>query len=186
MRTASGEGGSLYALGEPFAFAGLPLDDCGDGFTWRAADATLRCWTSASHFEVYEHGMWRLVTAEDVDLDAATVRFGRCLTGLHVRATGMALPTTLIGTGSRWTLEQSIATGPGALGDGGMTMALGSATARIEDVEEWRAQGYPIKNVMAVLPTPPAGAYVGFGAPATDGYAVNVRFDDRGVTYAHG
>ncbi len=186
MRTVSGEGGSLYALGEPFAFTGLPLDDCGDGFTWRAADATLRCWVETHLFEAYEHGNWWRKVPEDVDLSAATVTFGRCLSGLHVRASGMALPTTLIAESARWTLEQPVVTGSRMLGDGGAAVALGSATARLTDVEGWRAQGYPICTVMAVLPSPPAGAYVGFGEPESDGLDVNVRFDERGVTYAYG
>lgn len=169
----------MFATGTPFTFAGVPLDDCGDGFAWRCGDPTLRCWTETFWFEVFEHGSWSRLVPETVELAEATVRFGRCLSGLHVRGSGVALPTSLLAEGERWELDQHIAEGRTLAGP---AVALGSAVARVFGA----ALESAVPVVMAVLPSRPSGAFVGFGEPERDGSGVRVIFDNRGVTYANG
>ncbi len=182
MRTFAGDGGLLYATGDPFAFFGTPLSDCGDGFTWRSADPTLRCWTEAHSFEAFDRGRWVVEEAESVDLDTTEVRFQRCLTGLHVRASGTGLTTTLVGTGSRWTLRQPVIQERTLTG---VDIVLGRAVAHLDGLPQEALSLLPPQRALAVLPVFPAGAYVGFGAPSSDEDGVNITFDNRGVTYAH-
>lgn len=185
MRTFTGRGGAVHAVGEPFAFTRLPLADCGDGFSWRASDDRMRCWVAGaeSKFEAYVAGQWEPVEALAVQHAAASVAFGRCLSGLAVHASGVALPTSLLATGERWTLEQLVLEGE-TLGSGPM-VALGSATARLGEVQEhaWESLA-AFGRVLAVLPSGSAGAFVGMGELAREGAGLRVTFDQTGVTYA--
>jgi hypothetical protein len=116
---------------------------------------------------------------EAIRLDVAEVDLPRCFTGHHLRAHGVALPTTLVAEGSDWRLEQAVAEGRDM---GGVVVALGSTTAFV-NVDDWDRS---VTAVMAVLPSAPAGAFKGFGDAEPHVHGVKVIFDNRGVTYAHG
>lgn len=184
MRRFSGRGGAVFAAGEPFRFRDLPLADCGDGFTWRSADDTLRCWVDASPltFEVFEHGSWGPVQAESVQATAGTVSFGRCLTSLYLRASGVAVPTTLVAEAQEWTLEQPVI--PGRSFDG-PTFGLGRATATLTGISDAALAALPaIRRVFTVLPSGAAGVLVGLGELARDAAGLKVIIDSEGVTHA--
>ncbi len=176
----------MFAAGDPFAFTGLPLVDCGDGFSWRSCDETLRCWLADGTFtfEVYTGGLWLPVEPLAVRHAAAEVSFGKCYSGLPMRASGSALPTALLAEGESWTLTQAVAVGK-ALG-GAPEVALGTAIARvtldIDDPSLWAS----VKRVLAVLPSGTTGAFVGLGELVRDAAGVKVIFDNKGVTYATG
>lgn len=179
MRRFSGLGGYLYAVGQEFAFTDAPMDDCGDGFTWRCADPTMLCWSALHAVEVYEAGVWTEAPVMDVRLDVAEVQLRRCFSGCHVRAHGFALPTTLVAEGREWSLEQQVAQDRTL---DGPAIGLGSATAFVDlDAYDWS-----VKTVMAVLPSRPSGAFVGFGETEPVARGVKVIFDNRGVTHANG
>lgn len=182
MRSFSGSGGELYAIGEASAFVNVPMDDCGDGFTWRSADGSARTWLEGNPltFRVYEDGLWSAVDAEEVCYVAAQVRFGRCLSGLHVLANCAAMPTSLIGEGERWSLNQVIVEGEAM---GGYVAGKGSATARIFGLGDALGSSSPIRRVLAVLPSA-AGAFFGLGEIESGAPDVSVTFDQRGVIYA--
>lgn len=183
MRIFSGRGGAVYAAGDPFAFTGLPLADCGDGFAWRSANEALRCWAPEGEFrfEALEHGEWRPVGALALCHASATVSFGRCLRDLPVRASGVALPTALVASGADWELRQTVVEG---VSFDGPTAALGTASATLTGAREegWFSLAQ-IRRVLAVLPSAASGAFVGLGELARDASGIKVTFD-QGVTYA--
>lgn len=182
MRVFSGRGGAVYAAGTPVAFTGLPLADCGDGFTWRSADESLRCWADGDFsFEAFEHGEWRSVGALEVRQAAATVSFGRCLSRLPVRASGVGLPTALVASEAAWTLEQAMAEG---VAFDGPRFALGTASATLTGAREegWLPLAQ-VRRVLAVLPSAASGAFVGLGELARTASGLTVTFD-QGVSYA--
>lgn len=184
MHAFVGHDARLYAAGEPFAFTRMPLVDCGDGFTWRGADESLRCWVEGSEFafEAYDGGAWSPACPVEVCAPAATVAFNRCLSGLAVRASGVALTTSLVATGADWELEQDVLQGVSLSGP---ALAKGDTVARVTGVPpdewSWVAQ---VRRVLAVLPSGAVGAFVGLGGLARDVAGLKVTFDDRGVTYA--
>jgi hypothetical protein len=175
----TGKGGFLYATGSELAFRDAPLDDCGDGFTWKAADPTLLCWVALHAVEAYEHGVWAPLVPERVRLDVAEVDLPRCVSGLHVRAHGVALPTTLLAEGKAWTLEQRVILSRSL---NGHAITTGEAVALMDGF----ALDEPLETAMAVLPSEPSGAFVGFGETVPTTHGVKIIFDNRGVTHAHG
>ncbi len=183
MHHFEGEDAALYATGAPFAFRQLPLEDCGDGFCWRAGAQSLRCWLAGPLcFEVTRDGEWCPVAPSEVHLAAGVAEFGRCLTGSQVRVSGAALPTSLIATGERWLLEQEVLVGASFAGARPIS---GQAVARLLEVVQssWEALS-SVRRVLAVLPSGAVGAFVGIGQMARDAAELTVRFDEQGVSYA--
>lgn len=186
MRVFQGYGGAVYAAGDPFAFTASPLLDCGDGFTWRSGDESLRCWVDEGPF-LFECDVargWEAVEPLAVRHAAATVAFGRCLSGRRLRCSGVALPTSLFATGEEWRLEQAVVVGKSLSGP---TVTNGLTTARLTGVreEEWGGLA-SVARVLAVLPSAAVGAFVGLGELVRDTSGLKITFDHRGVTYAHG
>ena len=102
MQVWSGQGGTLYRLGEPYRFDAA-MEDCGDGFDWRPADPALRYWLD-------EPVCFELQSGEPLEPLAVCrrsgrVAFGRCLRGSPVRASGVCLPLTVVATCGSWRLE---------------------------------------------------------------------------------
>ncbi len=183
MRRFQGDGGRVYAAGEPFAFTGVPLEDCGDGFVWRCADETVRCWveTLPLTFTTLERGRWMPLVATEVDHAAGAVTFNRCVSGQNVHATGTALTTALVAEGP-WVLEQNVLEAD-TLGERGF--ALATAVATLETTSERDELVAAVRRVMAVLPSAAVGAFVGVGELARGASGLKVTFE-RGVTYVTG
>jgi hypothetical protein len=179
----SGRGGEIYAVAEPFAFEGLPLEDCGDGWTWRIASPGLRCLAPESAFtaEVFQDAEWRPLSVGEVHYGVGAVELGRCVRRLPVRASGVALPQALLGRGESWVLEVMVAFGaphvPGVGADPSRQTASG---VRIEGIELERL---PDGHVRVVLPFG-RGAYVGFGPNVNVSPSIaQVTLDERGASY---
>lgn len=184
MHRFAGDNAALYDLGEPFRFTALPLEDAGDGFTWRAADPALACWQGDVTFGVFEGGVWQPLVADVVHERSGHVEFTRCLTGKHVRADGFAFPASLLATCASWRLEQGVLVGRPSLG-GSANVTTGSATVHLDEVSEESWEGLAVvRRVLAVLRSGPAGAFVGLGELVRDAFGVTVMFDNQGVTYA--
>ncbi len=184
MHRFAGDDAALYDIGEPFETV-VPLEDTGDGFTWRAADAALSCWHDGIVFSVWETARWSPVEPEAVCLVGGVVEFARCLRGQRLAAFGLVYPASLLATSDAWRLEQKVIVGKGALGGAGGTVSSGGAHARLEQVREQSWEGVAVvRRVLAVLRSDPAGAFVGLGELVRDAFGVTVMFDNQGVTYA--
>lgn len=184
MRVFEGHDAHVYAVGEPFTFEHLPLRDLGDGFAWGCHDETLRCWLEDADFvfEALEDGRWDPVAPLAVRHAAGEVSFGRCLRGLEVRCSGVALTTALVAQGSSWRLTQATVSERTLSGP---AFALGTAVAAIAGIDGLPASLAAVRRVLAVLPTA-AGAFVGLGEPSKNDAGLRVIFDPKGVTYANG
>lgn len=181
MHSFTGHNASVFATGDPFPFTDQPLIDCGDGFTWRCADETMRSWCEDGEltFRVFPRtGGWFDAQADEIDYASASATFPRCHRGMTVLATGLAYPTSLLVEGVDWTLEQKVLVGESL--DGVNTTAgetsVTLATPPPEDVSG-------IRRVLAVLPSAP-GAFVGFGALERHASLMRILFDHKGVSYA--
>ncbi len=105
MLKFSGPAGCLYRLGEPLAFTGA-LEDCGDGFEWRAADPSLRFWIDDPlAFSVSCGDAWEPLESVEVWRPSGRVAFGRCYRGEHRRVSGVCLPLALACETGEWTAE---------------------------------------------------------------------------------
>lgn len=177
MRTVSGSGGSVYSLGEPFGFSDVPLRDCGGGWDWCTPE-DMRCWEDVV-FEVWD-GEWIPVKPLHVYPRSGVVSFNRCFEGKHVRASGTAYTTSLIGVGESWRIEVDTAVSNTSVLGSDVTHTT-SKTLRSRAVIDG-ITGEP-GRVFARLPSAIRGVFVGLGqlVPGLD--SVSVIFDDEGVLY---
>lgn len=182
MGRFSGRGGELYAVAEPFAFEGLPLEDCGDGWTWRMSSPPLRCFAdSPLTFEVYSSGLWLPLPVDVVHHGAGAVELGRCVRGQAVRGSGIALPQSLLGRAEGWVLEVLVAfVAPAVAGVGAPPARQTGSGVRLDGIVLDRTPEGPVR---VVLPFG-RGAYVGFGPHAVVRPAIaQVTLDERGASY---
>lgn len=191
MRSFTGSGGEVYLVSDPLRFTELPLEDCGDGFDWRASDPSLRHWVDADSlvFEVLEQGVWAALDPERVHPALGRVSFRRCLRGLPVRVSGVCVPVTLAGAGEQWSLSVGMATVPSAeLGaeDQSFASVPQRSVAAIAgcEMKSLYESLLATARVRVVLPQGGGGAFVGLGTIAVrDSRAVNVNIDPEGVCY---
>lgn len=181
MRRVSGSGGSVYALGEPFAFEDMPLRDCGDGWEWRAPP-DLRYWLPGS--VSFSWGSARsTIGAVQIHHRSGRVSLERNLTGESVYATGVARPRTLIATGGEWEIiVDAVVADSTALGEDGTEKTktrVNGYEASILDLPS-----LPPESVMAWLPTSANGVFVGIGKLIQDQHRTKIHFDQEGVCYA--
>jgi hypothetical protein len=179
----SGRGGELYAVAEPFAFEGLPLEDCGDGWTWRMASPALRCFAdSPLTFEVYAFpGQWLPLPVDQLHPAVGAVELGRCIRNQPVRASGVALPQSLLGRAEAWVLEVMVMFGAPALGGVGAPASRQTGSGvRLDGIELEREPESPVRVVMPFG----LGAYVGFGPKVNVKPSIaQVTLDERGANY---
>jgi hypothetical protein len=178
----SGRGGELYAVAEPFAFDGLPLEDCGDGWTWRMQSPALRCFAdSPLTLEVYTAGLWLPLPIDTVHHGVGAVELGRCIRNQPVRASGVALPQSLLGRAASWVLEVMVVFGaPSQAGVGAPPSRTTGSGVLLEGIELEREPAGPVR---ALLPFG-RGAYVGFGPKASVRPSIaQVTLDERGASY---
>lgn len=182
MGRFSGRGGELYAVAEPFAFEGLPLENCSDGWTWRMASPALRCFAdSPLTFEVYTAGLWLPLPVDKLHAQVGAVEFGRCIRDQPVRGTGIALPQSLLGRAEGWVMEVMVAVDSRQMLGGGTPASrnLGSGV-RLDGIELEREPDGPVRAVMPFG----LGAWVGFGPTVNVKPSIaQVTLDERGATY---
>lgn len=182
MRTVNGQGGRIYALGEPYKFKNVLLQDCGTGWDWRAEEG-LRYWLPEElSFEVC-NGEWRPAEVVEIHHRLGRVGFNRCLSGLEVRASGTCFPTTLVAEGETWKIgiETVFNNGPVLGGDvHKTTVKMIGATATITDI-----LAEPLEEALAWLPTSTEGTFVGIGKVVCQSDQVQVIFDSEGVSYGN-
>ncbi len=177
MHILRGSGGCLYRLGDPYRFTG-PLEDCGDGFDWRAADPTLRFWVDEPLFETGVGDAWLPVDPLVVYCASGRAAFGRCLAGSVLRASGVCLPVTLVGEASAWELRARV--GVQSRSDLGSNHAVHTAVA---DRQTVRLTGVEADGpVLARLPFQ-VGVFVGRGDSTTIGPDSVLALDEEGVAY---
>lgn len=182
MGRFSGRGGELYAVAEPFAFQGLPLEDCGDGWTWRMASPSLRCFAdSPLTFEVYTSGLWLPLPVDALHCAVGAVELGRCIRNQPVRGSGIALPQSLLGRATAWVLEvMTIFGAPALAGAGAAPARQTGAGVRLDGIELEREPEGPVR---VLLPFG-RGAYVGFGPKVNVKPSIaQVTLDERGASY---
>ena len=184
MRQFKGSTGSIFAVGEPYRFHNIPLQDCGDGWDWRAPEG-LGYWLPEDlSFEVFERGEWHSVGSVDVYHRSGRVAFDRNLGGMGVRASGVCHPTTLLWRGGDWRLVVNIAVRDRTvLGDTAVTTAartVGSTAFISGEPQE------PIKGeVLVWLHTSGQGVLVGVGEASTSPSGVNVKLNEEGVSFGY-
>lgn len=180
MQTFSGRGGIVYALGEPYEFKDLPLRDCGTGWDWETPEE-LGCWLMEGlSFEVCRQGKWDGIGAVEMYHCSGRVGFGRCLSGLDVRATGTCLPASLVCSGETWQIDveaivrNSTVLGADAVQTTGRPVGA-TATVRGETTDH-------VVHALTRLPMA-YGAFVGTGIASCWPGQVQVKFDTEGVQY---
>lgn len=177
MQVWSGQGGTLYRLGEPYRF-GAAMEDCGDGFDWRPADPALRYWLD-------EPVCFKLQSGEPLEPLAVCrrsgrVAFGRCLRGLAVRASGICLPLTVVATCASWRLEARFgAQDRPTLGRDPheappLPQTLQAVLTGIEP---------PLSGSLLAVLSFGAGAFVGRGDSTGIGPGMVLAFDQEGVEH---
>ncbi len=184
MLRFSGPAGRLYRLGEPLAFTGA-LEDCGDGFDWRAADPSLRFWADAPLvFSVLrEDGVWGLLEPLEVWPASGRVAFGRCYRGQHGRVSGVCLPLALACETGEWTAEVHTIVKPAGqtLGQNTLVATPGPRICRFPGLVEG-----PEGRVLARLEGWEANyLFVGAGDSIVSTQSGTVlTFDEKGIVYA--
>lgn len=170
MSTFSGHNGRLYALGARFSFRDLPLEDCGDGWDWRAPQDLSYWMPSPLSFKVLHGFEW--VGIEPVELfpQSGRVGFPRNLSGSSVLASGEGCPLSLLCEGEKWVLHVTSATDENT-----PTRILG-VTGILHGAE------VPITEVLAHFPSG-NGVFVGTGTATQVGPNVHIEFDKKGVEY---
>jgi hypothetical protein len=139
MRCFTGKDGKLYAVGEPYQFEDVWLEDCGTGWDWRAPEG-LRCWLPESLSFDVEDPVRALFVYR-----SGRVGFNRCLD--RVKASGTCYPISLIGAGE-WRLDiEAVTQDRPTLGGGeatqtqtrimGMTAVVDIAIETAEQVLAW-------------------------------------------------
>lgn len=180
MRRFSGRGGSVHSIGEAFQFTNVTLQDCGDGWDWRAPEG-MRCWLEGSlSFEVLDEE-WTQIGAVEIHHRSGRVGFPRCLSGKSVRASGSCYPTTLLATGESWTLDvEAVVAESTTLGGGDAVLTatrVTGSTACIRGIVD-----LPIGEVLMLLPVA-SGAFVAVGRTQQLPDAVAINFNGEGVAY---
>jgi hypothetical protein len=182
MRRFSGTGGNVYDVGEPLAFREVPLQDCGEGWDWRAPEG-LRYWLEDDlRFEVFDREWWE-IGAVEVHHRSGRVGFERCVAGMAVRATGICRPTSLIATGSTWQLDVEAVVGSTA-SLGHEVATVGIRTLSMAVAIEGISIGQPIDEVLIRLPLSGDGSFVGIGTLRPGEDRAVVHFNEEGACYA--
>ena len=179
MQVFSGQGGVLYRVGAPYRFS-APLEDCGDGFDWRAADPSLRFWLDQPVRFEFAAGPWEPLEPLAVFRRSGRVAFGRCLRGRVVRARGICLPLSLAATCAGWRLEArfSVQERPALGRDPSEAPPIPQAQQALLDSPDPAVIG----PLLAVLPFG-AGAFVGRGDSTRTGAGTVLAFDQEGVEH---
>jgi hypothetical protein len=172
----------LYRVGDPLAFTGA-LEDCGDGFDWRAADPSLRFWTNAPLvFEAWQDGAWLPLEPLEVWRASGRVGFNRCYRGESLRVSGTCRPLSLAAEAGEWLGElHSVIQRKETLGAGASVAAIPSdRICRFPDL----ADG-PRGRVLARLDAwEPDCLFVGCGDSITStGSGIVLTFDEEGLVY---
>lgn len=169
-------GGSLYTLGERFAFK-TSLIDCGDGWDWRAPES-LSYWLEEPAFYMNNPILNEWVPFEPVEVHLVTGRMGSPRNMSHglVMASGYCRPISWLSDGERWEVSVE-ATVPKvtSLGDSVVATAtrIGRTTGRLVGAE------VPIGEVLARFPLGEA-VFTGVGEIGPDS---RITFKE-GVQYA--
>lgn len=187
MRSFKGSGGKIFLVSDPVSFFGLPLEDCGDGFDWRAADETMRHWAVdvpvALQIALGEE--WVSVTPEWIFHASGRIGFSRSLRGTQVKASGTCFPTTLICEGKSWEMNVGMITVDRS--------ELGTQDQRFESVPAQSTVTFEVTDgsslpsmsdkVVVFLPHG-AGAFFSRGEVATVSQkTIKILLDEQGVTY---
>lgn len=179
MGRFSGPGGALYAVAEPFHFTASPLEDRGDGWSWRLRDRTLRQIVGELEVEIAHLDGWQPVEATVLP-PAGVVSLPRCARGRAVRASGIACPLSLLTEAESWELEIEVAfSDPGSMGDQyRIESRYIGAAVRLHGCTAVPAGGY-VRVEMPFV----SDVFVGFGHLQTVGAIATVNLDERGASY---
>lgn len=182
MRQINGRHGDVYAVGSPYTFVDLPLEDCGDGFDWRASDRSLGYWLPdhPAAFCFQELDVWKQIEPVEIHRGMGRVGFGRCLRGFQVRASGTCLPLARIASLDGWELHvEMVFEENQALGSETRSISarMKSASALLKGV---RAD--PQEVVVRLSPTE-SGSFVGVGSVISDARKTIVKFNEEGVRF---
>jgi hypothetical protein len=171
MRYFTGKGGKVYAVGEPYQFEDVWLQDCGTGWDWRAPEG-LQCWLPETlSFDVEDP-----VRAVEIHR-SGRVGFNRCLTS--VRASGTCYPVSLIGEGG-WRLDIDAVTQDRPTLGGGEATQTATKIIGMSAVVDVTVE--PTEQVLAWLEFGP-GVFVGVGDARCGSAQIQVNFNDEGVSY---
>ena len=187
MRSFSGSGGEINLVSVPASFNRLPLEDCGDGFDWRAADETMRHWVADVPAAFHTLQGEELVSVEPdwVFPASGRVGFSRCLRQSVVFASGVCLPTTRVCRGDRWELRVGMMTvDRSEMGDVDQRFASIPAPSTVS-FSPVAGSRLPIASdrVLVVLPHS-AGSFFSVGdVLSVVGGVVEINLDQNGVSY---
>ena len=134
MLRFSGPAGCLYRIGEPLPFKAA-LEDCGDGFDWRASDPSLRFWVDEEpHFRLWQDGAWSPLEPLEVWVASGRVGFERCYRGEHLRVIGVCRPLERLGETGAWEGELHVVVKrPNTLGQTTVEARPGPRVCRFSD-----------------------------------------------------
>lgn len=104
MWNVRGRGGILFAVSDP-ALLSVRLEDDGDGFSWRAADASLSLWDHQIGFQAHFEGAWEPLEPLEVDRELGRVAFPKCLRGRSLQAVGQIRPLSTLAEVDEWLLH---------------------------------------------------------------------------------
>lgn len=170
----------MYALGDKYVFNNVPLEDCGDGWDWRAPNG-LRYWLPEGlRFEVRDGDAWNGIGAVEVHHRSGRVGFARCLFGMEVRASGVCYTSSFLAEGEKWQLivEEVLSGGPQLGADDVFASAKGDMYVLISGVQVEPT----VESVLAWLPFG-NGVFVGEGEAKQLPAGVEVTFNEEGVQY---
>lgn len=173
----SGNDPWVYVLGEPFEVSNAPLIDCGDGWDWRLPEG-LHYWRGDVEFEVW-HGEWEPIEPQEIHYRSGAASFSRCLDGLHVRASGVCHPTSLLAASEKWELKiASVLHMAPTFGEFYEAhLRNHGASVFIPDLDAgWH------NNALVILPFL-TGSFIGCGALTGIGNGATVNINDEGVVY---
>lgn len=176
MGRFSGRGGSLYALGERFAFSDLPLENCGDGWDWRAP-LRLSCWTELREVYVVIAGERNTIDPIEVFLPAGKVCLPRNMSHGQVFASGECLPTSSLVENADWEVHVMSSMGDQEL----LGQNMGQLRVLGMTGKVFGAQ-VPITQVLARFPSG-NGMLVGVGEASESGSDTAIEFNREGVKY---
>ena len=176
MRRFSGAGGILFALGERLTFPLTPLEDCGDGWDWRAP-TRISYWLEPPTVIAIQAGESEEVKPAELYLQFGRVGLPRNMSHGLVFASGVCRPTSLLGESESWELhvEASVDDTPGVPSPVRVT----GTTGILHGVQ------VPITTVLARLPSGD-GMFIGIGEAHPEGPNTVIEFDQEGVQYGIG
>lgn len=180
MLRFSGPDAGLYRLGDPLPFTGA-LEDCGDGFDWRAADPALRFWVEDEPIKVavWAGGVWQEKEPLDVWPASGRVSLDRCYRHHSLVVRAVCRPLSFLAETGPWQGELHVLVKrPNTLGVTKVEARPGPRVVRFPDVEATgpvlaRLEGWEANYL-----------FVGEGdSVSSTGSGTVLTFDEKGIVY---